>query len=173
MLAKSILPCLILLGGFLEGVATGQSGNGYVNFGCGSISNTYLTPNAAKSEVAIGGEVAAAQTVGFGGEVGYAGWGRNEVVGFGLVSLDASIYLTRHAATGKVDPFISGGYTRAINLFSIVNAAKIVNGANFGFGLNYWLTHHFGVRAEFRDAVFPGGSTTTNFWVIRGGIAFR
>jgi hypothetical protein len=173
MRAKSIPFWLILLGGFLEGVAAGQSGNGYAAFGGGSISNTYLTPDATKSEVAIGGEVVAAQTVGFGGEVGYAASRKPDFIGFGLVSLDGSFHLTRHAATGKVDPFVSGGYTRAINLFSIENAAKIVNGANFGFGLNYWFTHHFGVRAEFRDALFPVGSTTTNFWVIRGGIAFR
>src|ERR1700691_507129 len=106
MRAKSILGCLILLGGLLEGVAAGQSWNGYVNFGGGSISNTYFTPNAAKSEVAIGGEVVAAQTVGFGGEVGYAASRKPDFIGFGLVSLDASFHLTRHAATGKVDPFI-------------------------------------------------------------------
>jgi hypothetical protein len=172
MLAKSILPGLILLGGFFEGIAAGQSGNGYATFGGGSISNTYLTPNSAQSEAVIGGEVVFAQAVGFGGEAGYA-TSRNDFVGFGLVSLDASFHPTRHAATGKLDPFISGGCTRAINLFSIDDAAKVEYGANFGFGLNYWLTHHFGLRAEFRDAVFPVGSATTNFWVIRGGIAFR
>lgn len=172
MCAKSILPCLLLLEGFLAGEAAGQSGSGYVTFGGGSISNTYLTPNAAESEVALGGEIVAAQTVGFGGEAAYA-TSRNDFVGFGLVSLDASLHLTRHAATGKLDPFISAGYTRAINLFSIENAAKIEHGANFGFGLNYWFTRNLGVRAEFRDWVFPVGSTTTNFWVIRGGIAFR
>jgi hypothetical protein len=154
--AKSILPCLLLLAGFVEGVAAGQSGNGYVNIGVGSISDT------AKTEVATGGEVVVAQTIGFGGEIGYA-WSHT---GFGLVSLDASLHLSRHAATGKVDPFIVGGYTRAFDFFSGAN------GANFGFGLSYWFAHHLGVRAEFRDTVFSAG-TPTNFWMIRGGIAFR
>ncbi len=86
---------------------------------------------------------------------------------FGFVSLNASFHLLRHAATGKVDPFITGGYTKTYNGFSGAN------GTNFGFGLNYWLRRRFGVRAEFQDMVFTSGVPTTNFWTIRGGIVFR
>jgi hypothetical protein len=148
---------VILVAALIEGVAAGQSANGYVNVGGGSASGSALT------EFATGGEVVVAKAIGFGGELGFA----SQHSSFGFVSLDASFHLLRHAATGRFDPFVVGGYTRAFDLFSGAN------GANFGLGLNYWVTHHLGVRAEFRDMVFSTGSPTTNFWAFRGGIAFR
>jgi hypothetical protein len=155
--ARSILPFLILMAALIEGVAAGQSANGYLSVGGGAASGSALT------EFAAGGEVVVAQTIGFGGEIGVA----SKHSSFGFVSADASFHLTRHAATGRLDPFIVGGYTRAFDLFSGAN------GANFGLGLNFWLIHHLGVRAEFRDMVFSTGIPTTNFWAFRGGIAFR
>jgi hypothetical protein len=115
-----------------------------------------------------GGEVVAAQTVGFGVELG--GVKKND--SFVFVSLDTSFHLFRNASaaqrtSSKLDPFLTGGYTYESDLFT---SAK---GANFGVGLNYWWARHFGVRAEFRDMVFPASSATANFWAIRGGIAFR
>lgn len=167
-------PAIVFLAAaFSRAAMADQSGNetvtanGYVNFGGGSTTGGLIfpssSPGTAFTEGAAGGEVVIAQTVGLGGEVGIV----NGHSFFGFVSLDASFHLLRHAATGKVDPFITGGYTKTYDLFSSGN------GANFGVGLNYWLRRHFGVRAEFRDMVFTAGVPTTNFWAIRGGLVFR
>jgi|HubBroStandDraft_6_1064221.scaffolds.fasta_scaffold13402_4 hypothetical protein len=163
-------PAIVFLAAALSIAAmVGQSvaANGYVNVGGGWTTGGLFFPSpnsgAAFTEGAAGGEVVIAQTVGLGGELGIV----KRHSSFGFVSLDASFHLLRHAATGKVDPFITGGYTKTYNGFSGAN------GANFGAGLNYWLRHRFGVRAEFRDMVFTAGVPTTNFWTIRGGIVFR
>ncbi len=160
--SKSILAWLIPLAGLVQGVAAGQSGNVYLSIGGGS------NAGAAFAQVASGGEFLAAQTVGFGGEVGIV----DRHSSFGFVSLDVSFHFLRHPPIhnilmGKVEPFVIGGYTRTYNLFSGAN------GANFGGGFNIWLTRHFGVRAEFRDMVFSAGLPTANFLAIRGGIVFR
>jgi hypothetical protein len=155
--AKYIFPGLILVAGLIEGVAAGQSGNGYLNVGVGSGASS------AQTEFAAGGELVLAQTVGIGGEIGAL----LRHSSFGFTSVDGSVHLLRNAAKGRVDPFVTGGYTRAFDIFSGAN------GANFGVGFNYWLTHRFGVRAEFRDLVFSSGLPTVNYWAIRGGIAFR
>ena len=170
MRAKSVLPCLTLLASLVGSVAAGQSANGYLIVGGGSSTGagccTYQGNNGF-AQYAAGGEFVAAQTIGFGAELG----GVKKNNSFVFVSVDASFHLLRNASsargTGKVDPFITGGYTHASDLFTTAN------GANFGVGLNYWLKRHFGVRAEFRDMVFPASGVTANFWAIRGGIAFR
>jgi hypothetical protein len=166
---KSVLADLMLVAGLVQGVAAGQSGNGYLSVGGGSRTGADLANSSeAFTQVDAGGEFVAAQTIGFGGEFGIV----KKHSSFGFVSLDASFHLLRNASsaqgtTGKVDPFVTGGYTRASDILSGAN------GANFGVGLNYWLTRHFGVRAEFRDIVFSSGTPTENFWAIRGGVAFR
>jgi hypothetical protein len=163
---KSVLPRLILIAGFAGGVAAGQSGNGYLIAGGGSSTGAgccaYQGDNGF-TQYAVGGEFVAAQTIGFGVEFG----GVKKNNSFIFASLDASFHFLRNAASGRADPFITGGYTHASDLFTTAN------GANFGVGLNYWLKRHFGVRAEFRDMVFPASGVTANFWAIRGGIVFR
>ncbi len=164
--SKSILAWLIPLAGLVQGVVAGQSGNGYLSAGVGSSTGagccTYQGDHGF-AQYAAGGEFVAAQTIGFGAELG----GVKKNNSFVFLSLDASFHPLRHAATGKLDPFVIGGYTYASDLFAHAN------GANFGVGLNYWWARHFGVRAEFRDIVFPANGVTANFWAIRGGIAFR
>jgi hypothetical protein len=168
--SKSILAWLIPLAGLVQGVASGQSGNGYFSAGVGSGTGaaccTYQHDAGFVAQYAAGGELVAAQTIGFGVELG----GVAKHSSFVYVSVDASFHFLRNASSaqgtkGKLDPFVIGGYTYASDLFASAN------GANFGIGLNYWLARHFGVRAEFRDIVFPGSGA--NFWAIRGGIAFR
>ncbi len=165
------LACLIPLAGFFQGVAAGQSANGYFSAGGGSSAGAgcCIHPgNPGFAQYAAGGEVVAVQTVGFGAELG----GVKKNNSFVFVSLDASFHLFRKVSaaqrtSSKLDPFLTGGYTYESDLFT---SAK---GANFGVGLNYWWARHFGVRAEFRDMVFPASSATANFWAIRGGIVFR
>jgi hypothetical protein len=169
--SKSILAWLMALAGLVQGVAAGQSGIGYLSVGGGSSTGagccTYQG-DSGFTQYAAGGEFVAAQTVGFGAELG----GVKKNSSFVYVSLDASFHVLRNASfgqgtSGNLDPFVIGGYTHASDLFTTAN------GANFGVGLNYWLARHFGVRAEFRDMMFPASGVTANFWAIRGGIAFR
>lgn len=158
-----------LAAAFSSAAMVGQSvaANGYVNAGGGATTGGLLfaspNPSTTFTEGAGGGEVVIAQTLGLGGELGIV----KRHSSFGFVSLDASFHFLRHAATGKADPFITGGYTKTSNGFSGAN------GVNFGAGLNYWFWRRFGVRAEFRDMVFTAGVPTTNSWTIRGGIVFR
>ncbi len=151
MRAETIFQVLILLAAFVQAVAA-QSANGYIAGGSGS-----------SVQGAGGAELVIAQTIGIGGDFGFI----DSHSSSGFASVDGSFHFNRHAATARVDPFVIGGYSRAFSIFSGAN------GANFGFGLNFWFAHHFGVRGEFRDMVFPGNSSTNNNWVIRGGIAFR
>ncbi len=148
----------MLIAALVEATASAQSGIGYINAGVGSRSGS------STAEFAAGGELVIASTVGIGAELGFF----SEHGSFGFLNLNGSVHLFRHAAKGRIDPFITGGYTRASDLLASGN------GANFGVGLNYWLTHRFGIRAEFRDMVFSSGlPSSVNYWAIRGGIAFR
>jgi hypothetical protein len=156
--AKSVFPYLLLIAAVVEGTASAQSGDGYLSAGVGSRSG------GSTGEFAAGGELVIASTVGIGAELGFF----SEHGSFGFLNVNGSLHLLRHAAKGRTDPFITGGYTRASDLLASGN------GANFGVGLNYWLTHHFGIRAEFRDMLFSSGlPSTVNYWAIRGGISFR
>ncbi len=137
----------------LAGVAAGQSGQGYLSLGVGS------GPGGALTEPAAGGEFIVAQTVGIGGDLGAV----LRHSSFGFVSLDGSFHLARNAATGKIDPFIVGGYSRAFDIFSGLN------GGNFGFGVNFWFTDHYGLHAEFRDLVV----SSSNYWAVCFGIGLR
>jgi hypothetical protein len=147
----------MLIAVLAEGVATAQSGIGYIDAGPGSNSGL------AYAALAAGGELVLGQTVGVGGEAGAV----LSHSSFGYLSLDGSVHILRNAAKGRFDPFITGGYTRAFAIFAGAN------GGNACAGFNYWFTHRFGIRAEFRDMVFSRGLPNVNYWAIRGGIAFR
>ena len=144
----------VMLFTVMAGAAAGQALDGYLGFGVGS------GPGSALAEPVGGGEVLLHQTIGLGGELGAA---LRDHGSFGYLSLDPSFHFPARAAGKKFDPFVVGGYTRAFELFSGVN------GGNFGFGLNYWLSHGLGIRGEFRDMVLSG----SNYWAFRVGIAFR
>jgi hypothetical protein len=122
--------------------------------------NAYLVGGGAHndgtlhSHTALGGEIIIRERFGLGAEIG-AVMGHNS---FAETSFNGSY----HFSNGKVDPFITGGYT-ACSLLSTINYG------NAGGGLNYWFSQHVGVRAEFR-AFFNG---TLQFPIFRGGIAFR
>jgi hypothetical protein len=132
------------------------SGNAFVDAGGGSIAGSGFT------EFSGGGEAIFSHIVGVGGELGFVS--RHSSFGYG--SADVSVHFLPHFA-GKVDPFIVGGYTYGSDLLAGAS------GGNFGAGLNYWMTHHIGVRAEFRDIIFAGSSSRVNGWAIRGGVVFR
>jgi hypothetical protein len=156
VLSQSFVVALILTTIFFEGVANAQSSNGYVVGGAGSYSSKLI------SQAAIGGEKVFGKGIGAGGELGFVA-GHSS---FGFVSLNGYYHLAHNGAAQKVDPFVTAGFTGAFDFFAAAG------GANIGFGLHYWFLRHLGVRAEFRDIVFPATSPA-NIWGFRGGIAFR
>jgi hypothetical protein len=84
--------------------------------------------------------------------------------GRGLLSVDASYFVPRHAAHFKIQPFFEGGYTRAFGPGS-------ANMVNFGSGFNYWFHFGSGIRFEFRDHVQPG-TPARHYPQFRVGWAF-
>lgn len=135
------------------GAAAAQSADGFLSLGVGSGGS------GAVAEPSGGAELVLGQTVGIGAQIGAI----LRQGSFGFVSADASYHLARNAKSGRLDPFIEGGYTRAFKLFSGAN------GGNFGFGLNYWFARNLGIRAQFRELLFSGN----NYWAFSAGIAFR
>jgi hypothetical protein len=80
--------------------------------------------------------------------------------GFNLFSANGSFHFLTRGKSGGFDPFAGGGYSRFFT--SGVGA----NAANFGGGLNYWLSDGFGLRFDLRDHVNGSGS----FVGVRGGV---
>jgi hypothetical protein len=129
-------------------------------------SNVYLVAGAgardakAISEAALGGEWVIGKGVGLGGEVG-AVLGHES---FGFLSPNGSYHFMHQ---GRFDPFVTAGYTFGFSVFGGVGSAF-----NAGGGINFWLWRRLGLRTELRDIVVPGNASP-NFWVFRGGLAFR
>jgi hypothetical protein len=67
--------------------------------------------------------------------------------GIGILSVNGGYHFNR-ARQSKLSPFVTAGYSLAFregheNLF------------NFGGGVTWWVASHIGIRAEFRDYVWP------------------
>jgi hypothetical protein len=112
-----------------------------------------------------GGEVMVYRGLGLGAELGYLAPWRSFSDGLGVFSPNVSYHLLPAAGDGKVEPFVTGGYT-------LLFRSGTVNGFNFGGGINYWLKEHVGLRFEVRDNVGVDGATT-HFVGFRVGVAFR
>jgi hypothetical protein len=130
-----------------------QYSNGYVLAGAGSLDSKLI------SHAAVGGEYVFGKGIGLGAEIGLIA-GHSSFVAF---SVNGYYHFLNSGSDRKLDPFITGGYTAASDIFSSSSLG------NVGVGLNYWFHRHFGVRAEFRDFVSGGGQAP----IFRGGIAFH
>ncbi len=108
---------------------------------------------------AVGGELAVGHGVGVGGEIGVVAGHTS----FAAFSLNGSYHFLPSRQDAKIDPFVTGGYTRANVFFSGANIG------NLGGGANFWFLRHFGLRLDFRDFL----NTTSHIWVFRAGPAFR
>lgn len=109
----------------------------------------------------MGGEGIIAKGIGAGAEIGAIG--PTASLGDSMAAISVNGYY--HAIHGKdlrLDPFFTGGY-------SLFVREGHMNLANFGGGIHYWFSRHFGIRAEFRDHV----TSYANFWGFRFGVSFR
>lgn len=136
-----------------------SSGQGYAFVGFG----------AANGEDALlhfggGGEANLYKGLGFGVEIGYLSPIRYMSEGIGIFSANG-LYTFGAGRTGKVKPFITGGYTLAFR-------SGTLNAVNFGGGLHYWFSNKVGLRFEFRDHVSPTAGNV-HIWQGRVGFAFR
>ncbi len=134
---------------------------GYVFFGPGATSGSSTTwvnfggggEGFVKGGLSVGGEVA-----GFTPASAFDN-------GFGILSANAGYHFLKASRSGKVVPFVSGGYS----LFFRSSAAS---GVNFGGGVDYWFKDRVGLRFEIRDHViveYPD----THYAGFRVGLTFR
>ncbi len=142
----------------LASVAQAQTSNAYLVGGIGGRTGTVADKTIG--QVAVGGEWLAWKNLGAGAELG--GVFGND--GFGTASFNGYFHFPPINHDKKLDPFATAGYTAAIQLFDASHAF------NYGFGVNYWLLPHLGVRGEFRDLIPSGGN---HYWTFRFGIALH
>ncbi len=112
-----------------------------------------------------GGEGLVYKGLGVGAEIGGLAPYRAFDSGIGIFSVDASYHFLKASKSGKVVPFVNGGYT----LFFRSGTAS---GVNFGGGVNYWFKERIGLRFEVRDHVAPEYSDV-HYVGFRFGLAFR
>ena len=112
-----------------------------------------------------GGEGVFKNGAGIGAEIGYVTPFESFGDGLGLFSVNGSYHFLKASKSGKVVPFVTGGYTGFFR-------GGYANGVNFGAGVNYWFKRRVGLRVEFRDNVFvqDGSAHLLN---VRVGLTFR
>jgi hypothetical protein len=103
-----------------------------------------------------------AHGIGAGAEIGAMGTSFTHSV-FGLFSANGYYHVLPHR---KIDPFATAGYSLAFGL----SAGNLFN---YGFGANYWFRRSLGLKAEFRDYLWPTEFANRNYWGFRVGLAFR
>lgn len=139
-----------------------QSTSGYVVAGIGTSEGKRV------SQAALGVEFVIRSVIGAGAEIGavagHDSFATFSVNGYGHLPV---------SSRGRVDPFVTGGYTAAVGLLRFEG-----NFVNFGGGIVYWLHRSVGLRLEFRDFVrlgtVPAGvNRPGRFYTVRAGIAFQ
>ncbi len=166
--AQKFGPTWLLLLLLIPGGVYGQSGMdnsyyGYLSGGAGVTSaGTGLVSVAGGGEVfvhpssgglAIGGELAAIAPPTEPREV------------IGVLSPNLSWHFRAGHSPGRVEPFITGGY-------SLFFRSGSLNGLNFGGGAIWWFREGIGLRLEARDLV-PLTELDRHIVLFRAGIAFR
>lgn len=113
----------------------------------------------------VGGEGLIKGGFGVGAEIGGLAPTQSFNEGFGVLSAGANYHFLKASQSGKVVPFVNGGYTMFFR-------SGVANGGHFGGGVNYWFKERVGVRFEVRDHIVaeaPG----THFLGFRFGLTFR
>lgn len=159
---KQAIVCVALLATLAVAQTTEHRGQGYLFAAPGGIA-----PNGSDATLQFGGggEGLIHKGLGVGGEIGYLTLARSFNRGFGIFSVNGSYHFTEATASGKVVPFVTGGY-------SLFFRDGHTNGFNVGGGVNYWFRERVGVRLEFRDQVVPEGRSV-HYLGFRVGLAFR
>jgi outer membrane protein with beta-barrel domain len=75
-----------------------------------------------------------------------------------ILSVNGYYHFLNGAKSQRLDPFVTGGFSRAFNVNVGNGTTTRFNLFNFGGGTNFWLTDRFAVRGEFRDQVRSGSA---------------
>jgi hypothetical protein len=153
-----LLAVLLPLAAAAQGKEHGGQGYGFVAPGSTSEGGSTL-------HFGVGGEGLVYKGLGVGGEIGYLGATRELREGFGVLSPNVSYHFLNATKSGKVAPFVTGGY-------SLLFRSGVAHAANFGGGVNYWFKDRVGLRLEFRDHIVAH-SDLGHFFGFRIGLAFR
>lgn len=113
----------------------------------------------------VGGEGLIKGGFGVGGEIGGLAPVESFSSGFGVLSAGANYHFLNASKSGKVVPFVNGGYTMFFR-------EGVANGGHFGGGVNYWFKERVGLRFEVRDHIVAEASGT-HFLGFRFGLTFR
>ena len=151
-----------------HGLVAAQTGGEHHGYGYGFVApGVRASDNTAQATLhfGVGGDRLVYKGLGAGGEVGYLGLTRGLGGGVGIVSANSTYNFRNASSTGKLVPFLTGGY-------SLIFRNDGANGFNIGGGVNYWFKEHVGLRFEVRDHVFKDFGNT-HFVGFRIGLAFR
>lgn len=146
----------------LCGIASAQP-QGYFLFAPGQVRAA--GHSAFAMDMGGGGRFISQSGLGAGAEVGVVGPKERFTDNvFGLFSVNGYYDFN---PSGKVVPFVTGGYSRSFG------HSSQANWGNFGGGVNYWFAQKAGLLLEFRDHLHRTGNVTLQLWTARFGIAFR
>lgn len=140
-----------------------QPSNGYLFIAPGGYTCCHNTSTTLA--IGGGGEYVFGKGIGAGAELGTVAQPRyfgDSMLG--VLSVNGYYHFKR-GDTGRVDPFVTGGYT-------LMFRSGHANLGNVGGGFNYWFHRVMAFRVEFRDHITTAG-TTQHFWGFRFGLAFR
>ncbi len=132
------------------------------------------TTKRGGNNTGFGGEVLSRNGVGVGVEFAYAGpdWSYDGGGAVGVGSVDATYHFFGNKSRGRVEPFLTGGYSLYFG-----QRTTFQSGFNLGGGINLWLVRHAAVRLEIRNQGginhFQGFSQFTDFVAFRFGMTFR
>lgn len=142
--------------------ASERRGQGYVFVAPGAVADDGAVGTL---HVGVGGEGLVYKGLGVGAEIGYLGLTRGLGNGIGVFSANGSYHFRNVTSSGKLVPFVTGGY-------SLLFRGEAINAANFGGGINYWFHDRVGLRLEFRDHL-PAHADLSHYVGFRFGLAFR
>jgi hypothetical protein len=150
------------------GLANGQTTREHRGYGYG-----FGAPGASVGDggsnatlhFGVGGERLVYKGLGVGGEIGYIGSMTDMSAGIGVGSGNASYHFKTSVSSGKLAPFLTGGY-------SIAARSDVASGFNVGGGVDYWFKERVGLRVEVRDHIFPA-FRNMNLIGVRFGLTFR
>lgn len=155
----------------LSVVVTAQTASSKTNKNSDSYGYIFAAPGGTSGggggtlHIGGGGEGVFKNGAGIGAEVGYIAPFEHFGDGLGLFSVNGSYHFLKASTSGKVVPFVTGGYTGFFR-------SGYANGVNFGGGVNYWFKPRVGLRVEFRDNVFVQDGSA-HFLNVRVGLTFR
>jgi hypothetical protein len=124
----------------------------------------FFSSSAGLVHAAGGGELLAGGRLGAGGELGLLGGSGGVLF---VTSVNGVYHGYRITDARKVQPFLTGGYTR------MSSGEGSFNAWNVGGGVDIWPKKHVGIRVEYRDHIRPDDRGTVHYWAIRGGVVFR